>query len=67
LVALLVDDLLGAEATVIKPLDGFIRQATGIAGATVGGDGMVRLLIDPGALVADVAEKLNMQARSAHA
>ena len=56
-IALLVDDLVGAEATVIKPLDALSRQSVGIAGATVGGDGLVRLLLDPAALVAELQAK----------
>jgi two-component system chemotaxis sensor kinase CheA len=65
-IALLVDDLVGAEATVIKPLDALSRQSVGIAGATVGGDGMVRLLLDPASLVADLQTKANQLVRGAH-
>lgn len=65
-VALLVDDLVGAEATVIKPLDVLSRQSVGIAGATVGGDGMVRLLLDPASLVAELQTKGTQLARGAH-
>lgn len=65
-IALLVDDLVGAEATVIKPLDALSRQSIGIAGATVGGDGMVRLLLDPAALVAEAQGSEQRKARSAH-
>ena len=65
-IAFLVDGLVGAEATVIKPLDALSRQSVGIAGATVGGDGMVRLLLDPASLVAE-AEKRPSMAKVAHA
>ena len=65
-IALLVDDLVGAEATVIKPLDALSRQSVGIAGATVGGDGLVRLLLDPASLVADLQKQENRSARVAH-
>ncbi len=65
-IALLVDDLVGAEATVIKPLDALSRQSIGIAGATVGGDGMVRLLLDPAALVAEAQASGKGTAQGAH-
>jgi two-component system chemotaxis sensor kinase CheA len=66
-VAFLVDDLVGAEATVIKPLDALSRQSVGIAGATVGGDGLVRLLLDPASLVAEAEARRNRVAKAAHA
>jgi two-component system chemotaxis sensor kinase CheA len=66
-VAFLVDDLVGAEATVIKPLDVLSRQSIGIAGATVGGDGLVRLLLDPASLVAEAEAQGNGVAKAAHA
>ncbi len=66
-VAFLVDDLVGAEATVIKPLDVLSRQSVGIAGATVGGDGLVRLLLDPASLVAEAEARANRSAKAAHA
>jgi len=66
-VAFLVDDLVGAEATVIKPLDALSRQSVGIAGATVGGDGMVRLLLDPASLVAEAENSRNHTVKGAHA
>jgi len=66
-VAFLVDGLVGAEATVIKPLDVLSRQSVGIAGATVGGDGMVRLLLDPASLVAEAEKRRNSAAKVAHA
>jgi two-component system, chemotaxis family, sensor kinase CheA len=66
-VAFLVDDLVGAEATVIKPLDALSRQSIGIAGATVGGDGLVRLLLDPASLVAEAESRRNCVAKGAHA
>lgn len=50
-VALLVDRLVGQESTVIKPLGSYLQGCAGIAGATVSGDGRVRLILDPGELV----------------
>jgi two-component system, chemotaxis family, sensor kinase CheA len=66
-VAFLVDDLVGAEATVIKPLDALSRKSIGIAGATVGGDGLVRLLLDPASLVAEAEARRNSAGKAAHA
>src|SRR5579863_2477930 len=51
-VALLVDHLLGQESTVIKPLGRYLHRCPGLAGATVSGDGRVRLVLDPAGLVA---------------
>jgi two-component system, chemotaxis family, sensor kinase CheA len=56
-VALLVDHLLGQESTVIKPLGNFLHHCPSLAGATVSGDGRVRLVLDPAGLVA-AAENL---------
>ena len=50
-VALLVDKLLGQESTVIKSMGGLLQECSTIAGATIGGDGRVRLVLDPGSLV----------------
>jgi two-component system chemotaxis sensor kinase CheA len=49
-IALLVDRLIGQESTVIKPLAAYLHDSAGIAGATVCGDGRVRLMLDPGGL-----------------
>ncbi|HEV2698125.1 MAG TPA: chemotaxis protein CheA [Terriglobales bacterium] len=50
-IALLVDGLIGQESTVVKPLGYSITKCQGIAGATVGGDGRVRLVLDPAGLL----------------
>jgi two-component system, chemotaxis family, sensor kinase CheA len=50
-VALLVDQLLGQESTVIKPLGGYLHHCPSLAGATISGDGRVRLVLDPAGLV----------------
>jgi len=50
--ALLVDSLLGQESTVIKPMEQLLRDCNSIAGATISGDGRVRLVLDPAGLVA---------------
>jgi two-component system, chemotaxis family, sensor kinase CheA len=51
-VALLVDGLVGQESTVVTPLAPYLNRCAGIAGTTVGGDGRVRLVLDPGGLLA---------------
>jgi two-component system, chemotaxis family, sensor kinase CheA len=53
--ALLVDGLLGQESTVVTPLAPYLNRCAGIAGTTVGGDGRVRLVIDPAGLLAGAA------------
>jgi len=53
-VALLVDQLLGQESTVIKPLGSYLRQCSSLAGATISGDGRVRLVLDPAGLLANL-------------
>ena len=55
-VALLVDGLVGQESTVIKPLGSYLHGCSSLAGATISGDGRVRLVLDPAGLLAS-AEK----------
>lgn len=50
-VALLVDGLVGQESTVIKSLSSYLHHCSSLAGATVSGDGRVRLVLDPAGLV----------------
>jgi two-component system, chemotaxis family, sensor kinase CheA len=51
-VALMVDHLIGQESTVIKPLGSYLHNCPSIAGATISGDGRVRLVLDPAGLLA---------------
>lgn len=44
---LVVDKLIGQEEVVIKSLGEFLGHTKGIAGATILGDGRVRLIVDP--------------------
>ena len=46
-VGLVVDRLIGQEEVVIKSLGEFLGQTQGVAGATILGDGRVRLIVDP--------------------
>jgi two-component system chemotaxis sensor kinase CheA len=50
-IVLLVDSLIGQESTVVKPLLGSGKQCPGITEATIGGDGRVRLVLDPAGLL----------------
>ncbi len=46
LVGFVVDELLGQEEVVIKPLDDVLRHTPGMAGATVTSDGGIALILD---------------------
>jgi two-component system chemotaxis sensor kinase CheA len=50
-VAILVDHLVGQESTVIKPLGTYLHNCSSLAGATISGDGRVRLVLDPAGLL----------------
>ncbi len=52
-VGLVVDELLGQQDVVIKPIGKALRQVPGIAGATELGDNRTVLLIDVGTLVSE--------------
>jgi len=49
--ALLVDELLGQESTVVKPLGTYLHHCSSLAGATISGNGRVRLVLDPAGLL----------------
>ncbi len=50
-VGFVVDDLLGEQEIVIKPLGDYVGQVPGLAGATIMGDGKVALILDVRGLV----------------
>lgn len=50
-VGLVVDSLLGAEQTVVKPLGRLLRDLPGVAGSAVLGDGRVALILDVAGLL----------------
>jgi two-component system chemotaxis sensor kinase CheA len=56
-IAVAVDRFLGQEQTVIKSLGSCLRHVPGIAGATIGGDGRVRLIVDPAGLAGLVQQQ----------
>ena len=45
-VGLIVDDLLGQEEVVIKPLEDYLQEKSGFSGATILGDGRISLILD---------------------
>jgi two-component system, chemotaxis family, sensor kinase CheA len=52
--AVLVDQLLGQESTVVKPLGTYLHGCASVAGATISGDGQVRIVLDPTGLLASL-------------
>jgi len=56
-VGVLVDDLLAQQQVVIKSLESNFKSVSGIAGATILGDGTVALIIDVPDLIHSVAEQ----------
>lgn len=64
-VALLVDGLVGQESTVIKPLSSYLHHCSSLAGATVSGDGRVRLVLDPAGLVSAASSRTALTASGA--
>lgn len=60
-IALKVDQVLGQEEVVIKPLGEFLGNISGISGATIRGDGSVTLIIDIPSLVKRFAEMTHLK------
>ena len=56
-VGFVVDDLLGQEEVVIKPLDNILHRTPGLAGATVTSDGGIALILDIPGLIRAYAHK----------
>ena len=56
-VGLVVDDLIGQEEVVIKPLGAMLQGLEGMAGATITGDGKIALIIDVPGLMRKYARK----------
>ncbi|PAF46168.1 chemotaxis protein CheA [Helicobacter sp. 12S02634-8] len=50
-IGVIVDYLIGQEEVVIKSLGYYLKNTTGIAGATVRGDGKITLIVDVGAMM----------------
>ncbi len=45
-IGFVVDELLGQEEVVIKPLEDYVQEKSGFSGATVVGDGRISLILD---------------------
>lgn len=50
-VGLIVDELIGQEEVVIKPLEDYLQENSGFSGATILGDGRISLILDVHELV----------------
>jgi two-component system chemotaxis sensor kinase CheA len=61
-IALLVDRLVGQESTVVKPLGSCLHGCPGVAGATIGGDGRVRLVLDIGGVLTSLVRRVPQDA-----
>jgi two-component system chemotaxis sensor kinase CheA len=53
-VGLVVDEFVGDQEIVVKPLSELVGPISGIAGGTILGDGSIALIMDPNALVSEV-------------
>lgn len=58
-VGLVVDELLGEQQTVIKPLSGIFSHLKGLSGSTILGSGQVSLILDVPALMQQVSMREN--------
>jgi two-component system chemotaxis sensor kinase CheA len=58
-IGLVVDQLVGQEETVIKSISSHLHDVPGLAGATISGDGEVRLILDPAGLLSHIEERLS--------
>ena len=53
----MVDELVGQEEVVIKPLDSLLRHTPGMSGATITSDGGIALILDIQGLIRAYARK----------
>lgn len=49
--AMIIDEFIGQSEIVLKSLGAYLKNISGISGATILGDGQVALIIDPNALI----------------
>jgi len=56
-IGLVVDELMGQEEVVIKPLADYLREDSGFSGATIRGDGKISLILDVYELVKLATER----------
>ena len=50
-VCVFVDELMGEQEIVVKPIPSYIKKVSGISGCTQLGDGSIALILDTGGLV----------------
>lgn len=50
-ICLFVDELVGKQEIVVKPIPSYIKKVKGLSGCTQLGDGSIALILDPGGLV----------------
>ena len=60
-IGIVVDQLVGHEETVIKSISSHLHKVPGLAGATISGDGEVRLILDPAGLLSHIEEHLSVR------
>ena len=60
-IGLVVDQLVGQEETVIKSISSHLHNVPGLAGATISGDGEVRLILDPAGLLSHIEDRLSVR------
>ena len=48
---LFVDNLIGKQEIVVKPIPNYIKKVKGMSGCTQLGDGSIALILDPAGLV----------------
>ena len=50
-ICLLVDNLIGEQEIVVKPIPKYIKKVRGLSGCTQLGDGSIALILDPAGLI----------------
>lgn len=50
-ICLFVDNLIGKQEIVVKPIPSYIKKVKGLSGCTQLGDGSIALILDPGGLI----------------
>ena len=61
---MVVDEVIGDHQTVVKNLGKVFKQAKGVSGATIMGDGTVALILDVPGLVESVRNEENHRVRN---
>ncbi|MCP4492281.1 MAG: hypothetical protein GY820_33990 [Gammaproteobacteria bacterium] len=60
-IGFVVDELLGQDEVVIKPLEDYVQEKSGFSGATVVGDGRISLILDVYELVKVTTRRQNLR------